>query len=175
MPQRRLETARKGKASELQVAAELLRCGYDSFLPFVDAGIDLVARVDGRFISIQVKKSRFYPNEGVYWQQIRKKPFDHNKGEDVFYVFVLRHGTAINYLVVPSLWIEKHAEEFYFHEKNQKWFFYFRLEDGKALEVRKSHLDMTPFLNRWELLKRVGNMVEARLVDLGYRKIGGSK
>jgi len=178
MPKRRLETARKGKASELQVAAELLRCGYDAFLPFVDAGIDLVARVNGRFVSIQVKKSRFYPNQGVYWQQIRKKPFDRNKGEDVFYVFVLRRGTEINYLIVPSLWIEKHADEFYFDAKNEKWFFYFKLEDERALEVRKSQLDMTPFLNRWVILKSVGivgNMVEAKLVNLGYRKIRGNK
>lgn len=179
MPKRRTETGKRGKASELQVAAELLRRGYNTFLPFVDAGIDLVAKVNERFVSIQVKKSRFYPNQGVYWQQIRKKPFDRNKGKDVFYVFVLRHETEINYLVVPSLWIEKHADEFYFDVKNQKWFFYFKLEDGRALEVRKSQLDMTPFLNRWDVLKSVGtaerNMVEAKLVNLGYRNIRGNK
>ena len=155
MPKTRVETARKGKAGELQVAAELLTRGYNVFVPFVDTGIDLVAKVNRKFVSIQVKESRFYPSQKVYWQEIRKKPFDRNKGEDVFYVFVLRHGVEINYLVVPSLWIEKHAEEFYFDVKNQKWYFYFKLEDGKALEVRKSGLDMTPFLNQWNILEKL--------------------
>jgi hypothetical protein len=155
MPKIKMETGKKGKASELQVAAELLRCGYDTFLPLVDSGIDLVAKADERFVSIQVKKSRYYPSQGVYWQEIRKDPFDRNKGINVFYVFVLRREIEMNYLVVPSLWIEDHAGEFYFDSKNQKWFFYFKLEDGKAFEARKSKLDMTAFLNNWDILESV--------------------
>lgn len=146
-------TTKRGKAGELQVACELLRRGYDVFAPFVDAEIDLVATVHGRFVSIQVKESKFYPEQSIYWQEIRKKPFDRNKRKDVFYVFVLRRGAVINYLVVPSLWIDEHADKFYFDSKNQKWFFYFKLENGKALEVRKSQLDFTLFLNNWEQLK----------------------
>lgn len=153
MPKKMMETEQEGKAGELELAAKLLREGYYVFLPLVDAGIDLVAKINDRFISLQVKKSRFYPSMGVYWQEIRKKPFDHNKGENVFCVFVLRRGTDTNYLVVPSLWIERHSDEFYFDVKNQKWFFYFRLEDGKALEARKSKLDMTRFLNQWDILR----------------------
>jgi len=148
-----LETAKRGKASELQVAGELLRRGYDIFIPFVDAGIDLIAKVGTKLILIQVKESKFYLEQRVYWQEIRKKPFDHTKGKDVFYIFTLRDGTETNYLIVPSLWIDEHADEFYFDIKNQKWFFYFKLEDGKALETRKSQLDFTQFLNNWEQLK----------------------
>ena len=153
MSKTRMETSKRGKAGELQVAGELLRRGYDVFVPFVDAGIDLVAKVDERFVSVQVKESKFYPSRRRYWQEIRKKPFDRNKGKDVFYVFVLRRGAEINYLVVPSLWIEKHADEFHFDVKNQKWRFFFKLEDGKAIEVRKSQLNLTPFLNNWEQFK----------------------
>ena len=124
MTKKRMEMAKRGKAGELQVAGELLRCGYDVFVPFVDAGIDLVAKVDGRFVSIQVKESKFYLRRKRYWQEIRKKPFDRNKGEDVFYVFVLRRGAEINYLVVPSLWIDKHADEFHFDVKKSEVAFF---------------------------------------------------
>ncbi len=148
-----VKTAKQGKASELQVAAELLRRGYNIFIPLIDAGIDLIAATDMRFISIQVKESKFYPEQGVYWQEIRKEPFDRTKRKDVFYIFTLREGAEINYLIVPSLWIEKHADRFYFDTKNQKWFFYFKLEEGKALEVRKSRLDLTSFLNNWDQLR----------------------
>ena len=148
----RVKTAKQGKASELQVAGELLRRGYDVFVPFVDTGVDLIASLDGRFILIQVKESKFYPEKRVFWQEIRKKAFDNTKGKDIFYIFTLK-GTEMNYLIVPSLWIEEHADKFYFNMENQKWFFYFKLEDGKALEVRKSQLNFTQFLNNWEQLK----------------------
>jgi len=62
----RVKTAKQGKASELQVAGELLRRGYDVFVPFVDTGVDLIASLDGRFILIQVKESKFYPEQRVF-------------------------------------------------------------------------------------------------------------
>lgn len=130
----------------------MLRLGYDVFTPYVDVGIDLIAKVDRKYVSIQVRESKFYPDEEVYWQEIRKGPFDQNKGENTFYVFVLRRRAEINYLVVPSLWIDEHGDKFYFDVKNRKWFFYFKLENGKALETRKSQLDLTPFLNNWNQL-----------------------
>lgn len=147
----RAEALKKGKAGELLVAAELLSRGIDVFVPFVDCGIDLVASIEKRFVQIQVKKSKFYPNVGCYWQQIMKETFHKNKGVDVYYIFVLKREREVNFLIVPSIWIEENAERF--STTKTKWFFYFELENGRATETRKSKLDMTPFLNKWDLLK----------------------
>ena len=38
--------AKKGKAGELLVANELLRRGFDVFLPLVDTGIDIICLVE---------------------------------------------------------------------------------------------------------------------------------
>jgi hypothetical protein len=147
----RAEALKKGKAGELLVAAELLSRGIDVFVPFVDCGMDLVASIEKRFVQIQVRKSKFYPNEGCYWQQIIRENFHKNKGADVYYVFVLKREEEVNFLIVPSMWIEENAEGFSTTKK--KWFFYFELEHGRARETRKSKLDMTCFLNNWDLLK----------------------
>ena len=150
----RAETLKKGKSGELLVAAELLSRGIDVFLPFVDCGIDLVAIVENRFVQLQVKQSKLYERNGKfthYWQQIIKDTFHKNKGSDVYYIFVLKRETEVNFLIVPSTWIEENAERFSATKK--KWFFYFEIEDGRVRETRKSKLDMTPFLNNWDLLK----------------------
>ena len=149
-------SASRGRAGELQVAGELLRQDWGVYFPFVDKGIDLVTEINGRFISIQVKESKLY-RQGVYWQQVFKKPFDNIKGENTFLIFVLRREKETNYLIIPSLWFDKHSEEFYYDAKNRRWFLYFKLVDGKASETRQSQLDLTPFLNNWEQLKHVAN------------------
>lgn len=150
------KTSKKGKSGELLVASELLSQGYDVFLPFVDCGIDLVAMVGKRFVQIQVKQSKLYHRREKpthYWQSLRKKAFDDNKGENVFYVFVLKRGTETNFLIVPSLWIEKNNNKFDL-DKNDRYQLYFSpIKDNRIREVRKSGLDMTRFLNNWELLK----------------------
>lgn len=152
----RSEMAKRGKSGELLVAGELLGRGYDVFVPFVDAGIDLVAMVGKRFVQIQVKQSKLYHRRGKpthYWQTLKKKTFDKNKGKDVFYVFVLKHEAETNYLIVPSLWIDENADKFDL-VKGERWQLYFTpIKDGKIREVRKSGLDMTPFLNNWNILK----------------------
>jgi len=148
--------AKRGKSGELLVAGELLSRGYNVFIPFVDAGIDLVALIDKRYVSIQVKQSKLYQRRGKfthYWQSLNKKSFDQNKGKDVFYIFVLKHGTEINYLIVPSLWIDENSEKFDL-VKGERWQLYFTpIKDGKIREVRKSGLDVTLFLNNWDTLK----------------------
>lgn len=150
----RAETLKKGKSGELMVAAELLSRGIDVFLPFVDCGIDLVAIVENRFVQLQVKQSKLYERNGKfthYWQQIIKDTFHKNKGSNVYYIFVLKRETELNFLIVPSMWIEENAE--HFSTTKKKWFFYFEIEDGRVTETRKSKLDMTRFLNNWNLLK----------------------
>ena len=147
----RAKAMKEGKSGELLVAAELLSRGIDMFLPLVDCGIDLVALIENRFVQIQVKKSRFYREVDCYWQQIIKETFHKNKGTDIYYIFVLKRETEVNYLIVPSVWIDENAKRF--GTTRKKWFFYFKIEDGRVTETRKSKLDMTRFLNNWELLK----------------------
>lgn len=153
---KRAEMAKRGKSGELLVAGELLSQGYDVFLPFVDCGIDLVALVENRFIQLQVKQSKLYQRRGKfthYWQTLSKKSFERNKGRGIFYVFVLKHETEINYLIVPSVWIDENSNKFDLM-KGEKWQLYFSpIENGKIKEVRKSGLEMTRFLNNWDLLK----------------------
>jgi len=148
--------AKIGKSGELLVAGELLSQGYDVFIPLVDAGIDLVAKVGKKFVQIQVKQSKLYQRGGKfthYWQSLRKKTFDNNKGKNIFYVFVLKRGTETNFLIVPSLWIEENSSKFDL-DKNERYQLYFSpIKDGEIREVRKSGLDMTKFLNKWEPLR----------------------
>ena len=154
---KRAEMAKRGKSGELLVAGELLSQGYDVFIPFVDCGIDLVALVENRFVQLQVKQSKLHQRKGKpthYWQGLKKKVFNQNKGKDIFYVFVLKRGTDTNYLIFPSLWIDKNADKFDI-DKNEKWQFYFTsIKGGKIREVRKSMLDVTSFLNNWDILKQ---------------------
>jgi len=153
----RSEMAKRGKSGEMLVAGELLARGYDVFIPLVDAGIDLVAIIEKRIVLIQVKQSKLYQRRGKfthYWQTLNKKSFDENKGKNVFYIFVLKHGAEINYLIVPSLWLDKNSEKFDL-VKGERWQLYFSpIKDGKIMEVRRSDLDMTPFLNNWDISKQ---------------------
>jgi len=152
----RSEMAKRGKSGELLVAGELLSRGYDVFIPFVDCGIDLVALVENRFVQIQVKQSKLYQRGGKpthYWQSLKKKTFDSNKGVNVFYIFVLRCGAEINYLIVPSLWIDENITKFDIDKSERIQLYFSQIKNGKIKEVRKSGLDMTTFLNNWEILR----------------------
>lgn len=151
----RSEMAKRGKSGELVVAGELLSRGYDVFIPFVDCGVDLVALVENRFVQIQVKQSKLYQRGGKpthYWQSLKKKTFDSNKGVNVFYIFVLRRGAEINYLIVPSLWIDENIAKFSMDKKGKIQLYFSQIRNGKIKEERKSGLDMTNFLNNWDIL-----------------------
>lgn len=151
----RSEMTKRGKSGELLVAGELLSRGYDVFVPFVDCGIDIVALVENRFVQIQVKQSKLYQRGGKpthYWQSLKKKTFDSNKGVNVFYIFVLRRGAEINYLIVPSLWIDENIAKFSMDKKGKIQLYFSQIRNGKIKEERKSGLDMTNFLNNWDIL-----------------------
>jgi len=144
-----MSTLKKGKSSELLVAGELLARGHNVFYPFVDIGIDLVAKVEERFVQLQVKHSNAGVRRGRFWFTVKKKAFEQNKGRDVFYIFVLKRGISTNYIIVPSLWIEQNIKV----REKPEWHFYFELsKDSKtAKEVRSINLDVSAFLNSWRL------------------------
>jgi hypothetical protein len=56
--------AKRGKPGEMLVAGELLGRGYDVFIPLVDAGIDLVAMIEKRFVSIACMHAVVCQNSG---------------------------------------------------------------------------------------------------------------
>lgn len=69
---------------------------------------------------------------------LTEETFDKNKGKDVFYVFVLKHETEINYLIIPSLWIDQNADKFDL-DKNERWQLYFTpIKDEKLRKLEKA-------------------------------------
>jgi len=54
---RRLEV--EGKIFEFIVAAELLKKGFEVFMPAVDMGLDIIAIKEGRMFFIQAKKAKY--------------------------------------------------------------------------------------------------------------------
>lgn len=57
----------------------------------------------------------------------------HDNGAHLSFNTLLRRGAEINYLVVPSLWIDEYADKFYFDLKNQKWFF----QEPRTTQIHK--------------------------------------
>jgi len=138
-------SARKGKTGELLVAAELLTQGFEVYFPAVDTGIDLLAKKE-RFVKIQVKSSKHY-EQGVSWFTLSKRTFFRTIERDLFYVFVLKRGVHLNFVALPSLWMEQNIIE---EVKAKKvWHFYFDLANGRAKETRAIKKDVTSFLNNW--------------------------
>ena len=119
--------AKKGKAGELLVANELLRRGFDVFLPLVDTGIDIICLVEKKPIMIQVKESRAYP-DGRYWLKMSEKSFLKNIADNMFYVFVLKAENTVNYLILPSTFIYKNREKLDFG-RTRIINFYFKFND----------------------------------------------
>jgi len=145
--------AKKGKAGELLVANELLRRGFDVYLPLVDTGIDIICLIDRKPIFIQVKESREYPiKRGKrYWQRISENSLNKNKADNMFYVFVLKSEREVNYLVLPSMLLYSIRDKL--DKKAGLFWLYFDIKEGKVVEGRKSHLDLTKYLNNFDQIK----------------------
>lgn len=98
-----------GSAGEHLVISELLFRGYNASRMSVDEGLDIVATKDNKLFNIQVKtanENKF--NKYVY--DIRKISFERFGAGNTFYIFVLR-GNSTNFLILPSLEIEKNIQQ----------------------------------------------------------------
>jgi len=100
-----------GHIGELQAIAQMESAGYAIYLPMKDRGIDFIAVRDNKSTQIQVKTSKFQ-KESYFWFDLHKSKMIYS--ENKFYVFVLyvlprrkMLGKAKNYLVVPSLDLER--------------------------------------------------------------------
>ena len=99
-----------GAAGEHRVESELLFRGYDASMTSVDKGIDIVARKGGHVFDIQVKTVS-KNKTGTYITSIKKKTFDANKAQSMYYVFVLKDGDAIDFVALPFSVMSKCIKE----------------------------------------------------------------
>ncbi len=110
-----ISNARIGKIQEYVVVTELLKQGYDVYMPLVDdKQIDCVLRIDdNRYLDIQIKarsKQVEISRGGVFAGGKRVDPRD-----TYFYIFYSEH--IDTYWIMPSLKLEKYAPM----GKNDKW------------------------------------------------------
>ena len=89
----------KGKAGEFMVMAELLFRGYNIFVPAVDEGMDMIVTKGQHASYIQVKLAN--KKSDRYGASFKIKSFERNKGNDSFYVFVLRDGEETEFVILP--------------------------------------------------------------------------
>jgi predicted MPP superfamily phosphohydrolase len=161
--------AKTGKAAELLVANELLRRNIDVFLPLVDTGIDLICLVNRNPVLIQVKASRKWDvKKGAlhwerFWLRISEKSVLENKAANFYYVFVLNGEREINYVILPSLFIDGIKEQL--DLKAGLFWLYFDCRDGKIVEGRKSGLDFSDLHGNSLVLKMLKQRIEKESYD----------
>lgn len=150
--------ARTGKAAELLVANELLRRNIDVYMPLVDTGIDLICLINHNPVLIQVKASRKWDmKKGArhwqrFWLRISEKSVSENKAANFYYVFVLKGEREINYMILPSMFIDKIKDQL--DLKTGLFWLYIEFRGDKIIEGRKSGLDLTQYRNNFEILRR---------------------
>ena len=155
-----MSSSKKGKAGELLVANELLRQGLDVYAPFVDTGVDLICLVGYSPILIQVKESRRYksrrdPSFSRYWIKFSEKKFLNYIADNMFYIFVLKSEELVDFLILPSTFIDENRERLDFGRTGMVNFYFEVNEKNEVIETRKSHLNLTRFLNNFEMLKQI--------------------
>ncbi len=144
------------------------------YFPLKDTGIDLLAVVKNsrRFVTFQIKESRYYEEENSSWHQETRKNFEKNKNRVDFYIFVIylpgclantekKDKFIIHYVIIPTGELLKRIE-FKKINKNGTYDFYFRFKDNKQLnEVRERKsvrnfkgwpFDYAKYLNAWNLI-----------------------
>jgi hypothetical protein len=142
-----------GAAGEYAVTSEMLYRGFNASIMSVDTGIDVVAVKDNKTYLVQVKTSKEYDN-GYYHYDVRMKSLERFSSGNIFYIFVLRHENKNDFIILPSVEVEKKIKEKAIKtiEKHNKYRVMFKFYDDKIILGNKSH-DVTYFLNNWDILK----------------------
>lgn len=141
-----------GKGGEHAVMSELLFRGFNASLMAVDQGIDVVASKDNEYFHIQVKTSSLGMN-GKYAFSIKKRSFEANDGAKTFYIFVMRAPSgAIVYAVLPALQIKLDHDNGSIASKSQGMSIVITPHEKNAYTMNKGR-DLTPFINRFDLIK----------------------
>ena len=90
-----------GRAGEYAVMSELLFWGFNASIMAVDDGIDIVASKNNSFFHIQVKTATCQDSE-KYQFTIKQDSFKKYNSANMFYVFVMRHETRNEFIIIPS-------------------------------------------------------------------------
>ncbi len=147
------ESQNVGTGGEYAVTSEMLYRGFNASIMSVDTGIDVVAVKDNNTYLVQVKTSKVY-DTGYYHYDVRMKSLERFNSGNVFYIFVLRHEDKNDFVILPSIEVEKKIKENAIKTivKHNKYRVMFKFHDGKLYLGNKKH-DVTYFLNNWEILK----------------------
>ena len=93
-----------GKAQEFRVVSELLKRGFQVFLPVVDdEGVDLLVRNRiGKYIEVQIKARSANAKNSHFFSRLSVKPKDN-------YYFIFFTEKDENFWIIPSEELEKIA------------------------------------------------------------------
>jgi hypothetical protein len=146
------------------ITAEALRKnveGCEVYFPLHDVGIDLLVVNGKKHASVQVKESRYYPQQ-ISWHVIFRKKFVRDKERVDFYVFLTylpkigEHGTSKfenKFIIVPTSDLESLIKEKKV-DKRGRYSFCFNFEGKKVADKRDVPTDYSEYLNRWDLIKQ---------------------
>ena len=164
MPIRNIWSLRPG---EVLVAEEIMKRIPDVavYFPVRDVGIDLLAEKGGRYITIQVKESRYYVwGEGYYenaWHQVSEKRVD-TADLFVFLTHVLKSEGRERprleplYLIVPKETLRRRVDAKKL--SGGRYHFQFSFGTSEVLDVRGDcQGDLTEyqeFLGNWERISK---------------------
>jgi len=148
----------RGKIGEADILKKLIENGFEVYLPFVDVGVDFIARKETaegvKHIDIQVKTSRYYPKTDRYWIDIRMKAF--KAFDNYFYFFVLQKPESNIYdvLIIPSKTLEQYWKEgrLHYDKKHDRLRLFFRKEKDQWYQIRGKKTNLHKFLDGYELL-----------------------
>jgi len=108
-----------GVAAENLVISELLYRGYEAYLINVDLGLDVMAQKDGKFYYLQVKNISF-DNANRRVCPVTTSSYLRNKGNNVYYFFVMQKKLKRDYIIIPWLKLQEYESKGYINTKSEK-------------------------------------------------------
>jgi len=131
------------------------------YFPVRDFGIDLLVINGKKHVSVQVKESRYYPQQ-ISWHVIFRKKFVRDKERVDFYVFLTylpkigEHRISKfenKFIIVSTSGLQSLIKEKKV-DKRGRYSFCFNFEGKKVTEKRDAPNDYSEYLNRWDLIKQ---------------------
>lgn len=151
MPTQPISTTAFGKSIEHWIFSQMLKEGFDVYVPLVDEGIDaVVGREDGSFITVQIKSTsedRVKFGDAGFFANIKHKP----RG-DYWFIFYSERMDAM--WILNSKQFKKVAKRY----ANDKWDINFvEKKDGQELpkpQFEKYMVENSPYFDRLKARKK---------------------
>lgn len=133
--------------------------GCEVYFPLHDVGIDLLVINGKKHVSVQVKESRYYPQQ-ISWHVIFRKKFVRDKERVDFYVFLIylpkigEHRISKfenKFIIVPTSDLESLIKEKKV-DKRGRYSYCFNFEGKKVVDKREDSVDYSEYLERWDLI-----------------------